>query len=148
MIENVRSAETPFLADLFAISFRWLILFGLLVFLSLNGKLDWLNLAVVSTAALWNIFVTTIASVNRRLPFHRQINITADILCAVLIFAMSGGVTSPVLWVGALSVASASIYYLMPGGLLIALLTSLLETGIVYLQTAGHFELLFRKSVV
>ena len=148
MIKNVKSAETPFLADLFAISFRWLILFGLVVFLSINGKLDWLNLAVISTAALWNVFVTTIASVNRRLPFHRQINIFADILCTVLIFAMSGGVTSPVLWVGALSVASASIYYLLPGALLIAVLISLLETGFVYLETGGHFDMLFLAMMV
>ena len=139
----MKSAETPYLADLFAISFRWLILFGLIIGLSLNGKLDWVNLTVVSLAAGWNIFVTTIASVNRRLPGHRLTNIIADIIFSLLIFIVSGGVSSPVLWVGALSVASASIYYLLPGALIIAVLVSLLETGYVALQTAGHFELLF-----
>ena len=139
----MKIAETPFLADLFAISFRWLILFGLITSLSLTGKLDNVNLSMIGMAAVWNVFNTTIASVNRRLPYHRQINLLADVLCTMLIFIASGGIAGPVLWVGALSVSSASIYFLLPGSLLIAILTSLLETAYVYYQTDGHFSLTF-----
>lgn len=139
----MRSAETPYWADLFAISFRWIILFGLIATLAMSGNLDVLSLSVMGLTALWNMFNTIIASVNRRLKFHRPINLIVDVIFTILLFIVSGGMNGPILWVGALAVSSASVYYLLPGALFIAVLISLLETGYVFIQTGGDFSLMF-----
>lgn len=128
----VKSAETPFLADLFAISFRWLILFGLVTSLSIANRMDWKLLAALGLAALWNFLVTTLASFNRRMTHHRFWNVLADILGSLLIFTIAGGTTGPVVWVGILSITSASIYFEVRGAVLIALITTALQAGTAY----------------
>jgi len=139
----MRVAETPYWADLFAISFRWIILFALISTLAITGKLDYVSLAVFGLAGLWNMYATVIASLNRRLKNHRPINLIIDSLLTLLLFAVSGGIQGPLLWVGALAVSSASVYYLLPGALLIAMLISVIESGYVYLQTNGNFSFVF-----
>jgi signal transduction histidine kinase len=139
----MRRAETPYWADLFAISFRWIILFGLMSTLAMVNKLDYLSLGVLGLTAFWNMGNTIIASLNRRLNFHRQINLIVDIIFTILLFIVSGGVSGPILWVGALAVSSASVYYLLPGALLVAVLISLMESGYVYVQNGQSFSLQF-----
>jgi signal transduction histidine kinase len=144
----MRSAETPYWADLFAISFRWMILFGLIATLGLSGNLDVISLIVLGLTSLWNMFNTIIASVNRRLLFHRPINLVVDVIFTILLFIVTGGISGPILWVGALAVSSASVYYLLPGALLVAVLISFLETGYVYFQTGGDFSVMFLGIMV
>lgn len=144
----MRSAETPYWADLFVISFRWIILFGLIATLAMSGNLDAVGLAILGLTALWNMFNTIIASVNRRLQNHRPINLAIDVIFAILLFIVSGGISGPILWVGALAVSSASIYYLLPGAILVAVLISFLETGYVYIQTRNDFSFIFLAIII
>lgn len=144
----MRSAETPYWADLFVISFRWIILFGLIATLAMSGNLDAVGLAILGLTALWNMFNTIIASVNRRLQNHRPINLAIDVIFAILLFIVSGGISGPIIWVGALAVSSASIYYLLPGAILVAVLISFLETGYVYIQTRNDFSFIFLAIII
>jgi signal transduction histidine kinase len=129
----VKSAETPFLADLFAISFRWLILSGFVVSLSTAGILNWITLLILALPVIWNLFVVTLATLNRRLPQHRLINIAVDSFSALLLFFVSGGTTGPMIWSAVLAVTSAGMYYELRGALLVTLILSILQIGPLYL---------------
>jgi signal transduction histidine kinase len=145
----MRNSDSPFLADLFAISLRWLALFGLTISLGssgrlalgANGSLIPLPLIILSLPALWNGFVSALAIFNRRLPFHRQINVSLDILFSLVLFIAAGGLASGVFWVALLPLFSAAIYYEAAGALLAAVLISLIQTGYTYLLTSQNFKI-------
>ncbi len=99
-------------------------------------------LLILSLPALWNGFVSALAIFNRRLPFHRQINVSLDIIFSLVLFITSGGLSSGVFWVALLPLFSAAIYYEAPGALLVSLLISLIQTGYTYMLTAGNFKIL------
>jgi len=129
----VRSSEIPYLADWFAITYRWLVLMALAISMALLGRLDGWMFAAFSLPAAWNLVMSVLAVFNRRLNYHRLINVAVDTFCALIIFILSGGVRGPVLWVGILSIAPASIYFELRGSLASALVVSILETIYLYL---------------
>ncbi len=146
----MRRAESPYLADLFAISLRWLTLFGLAVSLGTSGALSsgpggnpfpW-TLAALTLPALWNAFVSSLAIFNRRLSQHRLINVGVDIFLAILLFFSAGGLHSGIFWVGLLPLFSAAVYFEIPGALAAALVTSLLQAGSIALSTPSPLPLL------
>ncbi|HMN59422.1 MAG TPA: GAF domain-containing sensor histidine kinase [Anaerolinea sp.] len=129
----VRSSEIPYLADWFAITYRWLVLMALAISMALLGRLDGWMFAALSLPAAWNLVMSVLAVFNRRLNYHRLINVAVDTLCALIIFMLSGDIRGPVLWVGILTIAPASIYFELRGSLASALIISLLETAYLYL---------------
>ena len=67
------------LSDWFAITLRWLTILGLTVSLTRADQLMLpRNLFLVGLIA-WNLILTFIAVLNRRLNFHRQINLVIDL---------------------------------------------------------------------
>ena len=146
----MRRAESPYLADLFAISLRWLTLFGLAVSLGTSGALSsnpwdkpfpW-TLAALTLPALWNAFVSSLAIFNRRLSQHRLINVGVDIFLAILLFFSAGGLHSGIFWVGLLPLFSAAVYFEIRGALAAALVTSLLQAGSIAWSTPSPLPLL------
>ncbi len=145
----MRNSDSPFLADLFAISLRWLALFGLTISVGSSGGLSLgssgslipLPLIILSLPALWNGFVSALAIFNKRLPYHRQINVALDIIFSLVLFIAAGGLSSGVFWVALLPLFSAAIYYEAPGAILVSVVISLIQTGYTYLLTAEHFKL-------
>jgi signal transduction histidine kinase len=148
MMKYVKSAETPFLADIFAISFRWLILSGFVVSLALAGQLYWTTLLLLGIPAAWNMFVVTLATLNRRLPAHRLINVSVDLACAMLMFIASGGITGPLIWSGFLAVSSAGMYYGLRGALLVSVVISLMQTAYTYVQSPQDFSNVFLGTLL
>jgi signal transduction histidine kinase len=139
MINFVKSSETPFLADLFTVSLRWVILSGFIVSLSLGGQIDWTVLIILGMAALWNIFAVTLALLNIRLPGHRLINVSVDIIIAMGVYIITGGITGPLVWSAILAVSSAGMYYELRGALLVTIVVTILQTGHSYLQLPEFF---------
>jgi signal transduction histidine kinase len=136
----MRYAESPYLADLFAISFRWLALFGLALSLGIGdglqageGTIDLVKVAVLALPVLWNSFVAALALFNRRLAWHRQINLALDLLFATLLFAFCGGLPGPIAWVAVLPLFTGALYFGARGALPAALIVSLLQAGCTYL---------------
>ncbi len=136
----MRNAEYPYLADLFVIALRWLVLFGLVLSLAIGGGLktgegaiDLPRVAVLGSLALWNGFVSALAMFNRRLGWHRHINLALDLVFAILLFIFSGGLRSEVSWVTILPLITGAVYFGARGALPTALILILIQVVYTYL---------------
>ena len=122
----MRRFDTPYMADWFAISLRWIMLVGLVVSLGLGGKLEVVVSWPLGLMVAWNLVMTALASLNVRMRFHRRINILMDLLLAGAFFWVQGGLRGPAFWTGLLPILTGSIYFELFGALIAALLFSVL----------------------
>lgn len=127
--KRLRKAESPFLADWFAILCRWLVLTGVVIALAVAGVLDLPQGIILLLAILDNVLVSILAVLNIRLPFHRLLNVALDLFFAILLFAFSGGMTGPLPWVGLLPLCTAAIYFEWRGTLSTVLVLILFQVG-------------------
>jgi signal transduction histidine kinase len=129
----VRSSDSPYLADWFAISLRWLSLLGITAALAMAGPIGLINAVMILGGALWNVFITILATLNRRIHFHRPLNLLADVIFTLFLFNINGGVFGLLPWAGVVPIFTAAIYYEIRGGVLIGILISLLQVGLSFL---------------
>lgn len=122
-------ADFPYLADWFAVAFRWLGVLGVAIALALAGTFTWPLAIVLLLAVLWNLFISTLAGLNIRLPRHRPINVGVDFLISTALFIFGGGLTGTLLWAGVLVLISAAVYYEWLGALLAAAAITAVEIG-------------------
>ena len=114
----MRKFDSPYIADWFAISLRWLTIFALSVTLSKDS--DLISLIPLFLLALGNLGWSVMAGLNIRLSYHRQLAIIVDIIFAILIFLLEKGLSGAVSWVGILPILSGAIYFEVLGGVLAA----------------------------
>ena len=119
--------ETPYMADWFAISLRWVMLVGLIVSLGLGQKLDAGATWPLWIMIIWNLGMTALAGLNIRTQYHRRINIAVDLILTGAFFWVQGGIRGPAFWAGLLPILTGSIYFEFVG----ALVTALLFSGLV-----------------
>jgi signal transduction histidine kinase len=120
----LRKYDTPYMADWFAISLRWVVLVGLIVSLGIGGKLELFISWPLGFLVVWNLVMTTFASMNARMQYHRPISVLVDAALAGTFFWMQGGLHGPAIWTGLLPILTGSIYYELVGALIISLLFS------------------------
>jgi signal transduction histidine kinase len=134
---TIISSDLPYLADWIAISLRWSCLLGFQVVTSLTG----IHLAVIGyvllAAALLNLLMSLLAILNKRLIYHRPINLTIDLCTCGAMYYFTGGLAGPLNWAGLLPMFSASIYYELTGSLVTAVLAIILMEGSIYLAFGG-----------
>jgi len=82
----------------------------------------------------WNLTLTFIAGINRRLKFHRQICLLLDLTFAGVFFWLQGGLSGPAFWVGILPILSAAMYFELLGAMLAGLLMALLQVVSTMIQ--------------
>ena len=124
----VRS-DSPYIVDWYVVSFRWLVLLGTTVSLSLGGSIMLpANLLLVVLIG-WNVILMWMASENRRLNYHREINVGVDFLIAALFFWLGGGLLGPAAWMVLLPLISAGFYFNLIGGLAAAGVMVLVEAA-------------------
>ena len=123
----MRTFDTPYIADWYAVSLRWLTLLGMVVSLAMGGILFSVAVWPLTGLIFWNMTMTMFAGLNLRMPYHRQISIVIDLLMAGVIFWLQGGVYGPALWAGLLPILTGAIYFELWGALIIATLFSVLE---------------------
>jgi len=128
----MRKFDSPYMADWFAISLRWIMLVGLVVSLGLGGRLDIPTVWPLIVLIAWNLFMTALASLNVRITFHRRISLAADLIMGGAFFWAQGGLRGPAFWAGLLPILTGSVYFELVGGLLCAVLFAgfVLYTGI------------------
>ncbi len=131
----MKKAELPFLADWFAISFRWFNLLGITIALTTAGSLIWPVTAGLIFAAIWNVIMSLLATINVRMPNHRFINLCVDIFVSLTLYNMVGGLVGPLTWAGLLAILTAAIYYEWRGGLLAAIFVFIIQFGLSYLAS-------------
>jgi signal transduction histidine kinase len=117
----MRTFDTPYVADWFAVSLRWLTLLGMATSLVLRGVL----LSEVSVwpligLVIWNLTMTVFAGLNVRFSYHRQISLAIDFLMAGAFFWLQGGLSGPVYWAGLLPILMGAIYFELLGALVVA----------------------------
>ncbi len=144
----MRSSDSPFVADWFIVSLRWLILLGLIVSLSLGGQLLVFPNVVLVGLAGWNIVLTLLAGLNFRIARHREISFGVDLLAASLYFILAGGYTSPAFWIIFLPLLSGSIYFEVWGALISACIMVVVQIVTTLLQTLAPLALLIMGVAV
>ena len=125
---DMRPSDIPYFADWIAITLRWLVLTGLAIFNPL-GLTGLPLMVLLGAGVLWNLGMSGLALVNRRMPAHRLLNIIADIISSLVLFVLGTQAGQPPFWVGLLPLIFASIYYELRGGLLTALIIILGQAG-------------------
>jgi signal transduction histidine kinase len=120
----MKSTSTPYLTDWLSILLRWLVLLGVVGVMAAENQYDIGVMLAVVVLALWNIYVSFLALMNRRMPGHRTINIGVDFVMAGVIFLLGGKGFS---WVGLLPLFSSAVYYEWQGSLLVGLGFTLLQ---------------------
>lgn len=142
----MRTFDTPYVADWYAVSLRWLVLIGMVISLAIGGML--FNTAVWPLGGLvvWNLTMTVFAGLNLRLAYHRQISLIIDLLATGLFFWFQGGMSGPVLWAGALPILIAAIYFEWWGSLLTAGLFAVLEVASLWMGSI--FPVFVRTSLL
>ncbi len=140
---NVRTSDSPYTADWFVVSLRWLTLLGLTIALSIAGKLILpVNLLLLGLAG-WNLLLSLLAGINIRLPRHREISLGVDLLVTSLYFSLTGGFSSPASWIGILPLITAALYFEITGALIAGILVDILQVVVTLLQMHSIKTLLF-----
>lgn len=122
----VRRFETPYMADWFAISFRWIMLVGLIVSLGRGERLNLQTAWPLGLMIVWNLANTALTSANVRVKYHRFLNIFADLFLAGAFFWVQGGIQGPASWSGLLPILTGSIYFEFFGSVVSAILFAVL----------------------
>ena len=128
----MRTYETPYVADWFAISLRWAAMLGCVVSLALSGAWTWSFFLPIGLMAIWNMGMTVLASLNTRVNYHRQISLAVDVVLSGAFFWVQGGLAGPVAWSGLLPVLTGAVYFEYWGALISAGLFAVLSVASAY----------------
>ncbi len=118
----LRRFDTPYMADWFAISLRWIVFVGLIASLGLGQRLELTATWPLGLMIIWNLGMTALAGLNARTNFHRRINLAIDLVLSAAFYYVQGGVSGPAFWVGILPILTGSIYFELWGATLSAIL--------------------------
>lgn len=138
----MRKTDSPYITDWFAVSIRWLFLLGISITLSLGGRLLELPNLLLVGLAFWNIGMTLLTGLNRRLVFHREISTGVDILFATGYFALAGGFASPAFWIVFLPLIGSTLYFEVIGALTSAIIMVAVQVGVTVYQTRDPIALI------
>jgi len=118
--------------DQITVSLRWLALFGLTLSLYLGKNISPYLIVTVLLAALWNASLTVMVAFGHRLPAHHYLAVGVDMAFAYLLFYLSGALNGAIGWAGLLPVMTASQYFGLRGGLVVALVSLLVQGTVAY----------------
>ena len=142
----MRRYDSPYVADWFAASMRWLMLVALTLSLALRGQIWEPPFWALGAIFAWNVAMSALAGMNMRLPNHRYVVLGVDFLLAAVYFwaqsAVSGGAS---IWSGVVPIVTGAIYFEMGGAFLAALLFAILQ--FLALQYSFSSEILFTLAV-
>jgi len=128
----MRTFNTPYVADWYAVSLRWLTILGMVVSLAMGGMLFDSAVWPLGGLLLWNMTMTMFAGLNFRLAYHRQISLVIDLLLSGVFFWLQGGMYGPALWAGLLPILTGAIYFEWWGAIIAAVVFSTLEVTSIW----------------
>jgi signal transduction histidine kinase len=127
----MRRFETPYIADWFAATLRWIVLATLVVALAFRGQLDTVPFWPLTAIFIWNTIMSLLAVFSVRAKmFHRQIVLTIDILLAAAFFWLQSRVGSTPSWVGFIPILTGAVYFEATGAFIVAPLFALWQAVI------------------
>jgi len=117
----MRKFETPYVADWFAASLRWIVLVSLVIALALRGELNKIPFWPLTSIFVWNTVMSLLAVFSIRTSiFHRQIVLTVDVLLAAAFFWLQSRLGSTPSWVGLIPILTGAVYFEAPGAFIVA----------------------------
>jgi signal transduction histidine kinase len=122
----MRKFNTPYIADWFAISLRWLALMGIVVSMGLGLSLTVQLFWPLALLIVWNLGLTVLAGLNIRISYHRFISFGIDLLLTGIFFWMQGRSNGIVWWAGILPIITGAVYFDFWGALAAAIIFSAL----------------------
>jgi len=131
----MQTYETPYVADWFAISLRWLSMLGWVVSLTVGRALALPLIWPVALLAVWNLGMSVLASFNTRINYHRQLSLAVDILLSGIFFWAQGGAAGPVAWAVVLPILTGAVYFEHWGAWTAAVWSAVLSLAIAYFYT-------------
>jgi signal transduction histidine kinase len=137
----MRSSDSPYIADWFVISLRWLILLGAILSLALMGRILALSNVILIALVGWNMVLTVLAGLGRRLAYQREISLGIDSLIVALYFVLAGGFASPASWIFILPVLTGALYFDLAGAFISAALMVALQIAGTVLDWRGSISL-------
>jgi signal transduction histidine kinase len=123
----MRTSDSPYIADWFVVSLRWIVIVGLVISLAITGNFLAGNNYLLILLIAWNVALTYLAGVNKRLARHRELSVGFDASFGALFFITNGGFAGPVFWVVLLPILSSTIYFEWKGVLAISGVMALVE---------------------
>jgi signal transduction histidine kinase len=143
----LRRFDTPYMADWFAISLRWVVLVGLIASLGLGQRLELSSTWPLGLMILWNLGMTALAGLNIRTNYHRHINVTIDLLLSGAFYFVQGGVSGPAFWSGLLPILTGSVYFELWGATLSTIIFSAFVL-IIGVQSEENLSLSFFVAAI
>jgi len=138
----MRKFNTPYIADWFAISLRWLALMGIVVSLGMGQALTVRLFLPLALLTFWNLGLTALASLSIRISYHRLISFGVDLIATAIFFWMQGQLNGSVWWSGILPIITGAIYFDFWGALFAAIIFS----GFLYIAIPATGGIVFQPS--
>ena len=129
----MRRFETPYIADWFAASLRWIMLLGVVMALIAGGRLDAIPFWPLTAIFIWNTIMSLLAvfSIRARV-YHRQIVLTIDVLLAAVFFWLQSRVGSTPSWIGLIPILTSAVYFEAVGAFVVAVLFAIWQYAVGY----------------
>jgi signal transduction histidine kinase len=132
-------------ADNIVLPIRWLTLVGLAWLMSDVNGTSQTGFVLISLVGVWNLILSIISLINRRLPLYPYLIIAVDAVLALLFAGMVTDATQVLLWAGLFPIISGAVYFGFQGGVFAALAIIILE-GVTLSVSLGNAEALAAMS--
>lgn len=130
------STNSAAYADPVVLIFRWLGILILSMVLGGDAGLTAFSILLLVLMAVWNLVLSVLAQLKRRLPHQEIISLALDGVFAGLFLWGTRYQGAPFVWPGLVVILTGAFYYLLRGGLIAAGVVILLE-GIYLVFTMG-----------
>ncbi len=136
----MRTYDAPFLADWFAVLFRWIVLTGAAIVAALTGWFTIFTAGLLIISAIWSAVISILAILNKRFTSQRILNVIIDFLVGSALFTLSGGLAGSLFWIGFLPIITAGIYYEWKGAIWTGILVFLVQATWTVFGVGYGFE--------
>jgi signal transduction histidine kinase len=117
----MRRFETPYVADWFAASLRWMVLVSMVIALALRNQLNDIPFWPLTFIFIWNTIMSMLAVFSVRVSvFHRQIVLIIDVLLATAFFWLQSRQGSTPSWIGLIPILTGAVYFEARGAFIVA----------------------------
>jgi signal transduction histidine kinase len=143
----MQSKGSTYLTDWLAVTLRWLYLIGFVIAIGIGGDLSTEMLVVFLCASIWNVVLTVLVALHRRIVAHQYLSVFGDVVIATLVFMVGAAFGGHIAWVGLLPVSTAALYFQLGGSLILSIGFIIIQ-GIVALLLSSPFTALIYLSVL
>ena len=130
----MQSKGSTYLIDWLAVTLRWMFLIGFVISIAIGGDLSAELMVVILSASIWNVVLTILVALRRRIVAHPYLSVLGDVVITVLLFVIGAAFGGHIAWVGLLPVTTAALYFYVAGAFILSI-------GIIIIQ--GAVALLF-----